>query len=515
MILLRRLARTNGSLEYRCCYRYRSSQTSPSASSVLWTQGEQERLVRLINTEYRGKVTGDWDTVVQQLRETPANYRRPWTEAERLQLSEHIKTKYLANGRNVDWDRVGRAFGRTVNSIKNVRYVRTKQQKEQRRLQVEQAIPVITDSDAQALTTAISACHSEQHAAGELVGVDWDAVAKYMQRSVLETLALAAAIRHIPALISLREIARPKFPDGWPVARIQRLRTFILTHYPDNAPVDWNLAALYMHADSVDCVEAAQQSLLVDPAEATRDASRRQSRWRADEIARLTAAVSKVLAQKQLINWRQIAESLGGKRSPSACNCAWRRVQAAQQESEHPANWTTAELAQVESILASLVRYERPIPRLLQALPGKTVEQIQIQLHRTRSRISFGKALQGVNIKVRKLISAVDMATSSGVVDWRKVSVEIGLPPNVCESRYESLTARSVATAAGKSFAYWSAAELACLKDAVSKQRDMRGHINWRVVAQLVGSKNRTQCCAKHHHMEKRQQAVATNSEAE
>ncbi|KAJ2863189.1 hypothetical protein GGH94_003774 [Coemansia aciculifera] len=515
MTLLRRFARANGGLEYRCCYRYRSSQTSPSANSVLWTQGEQERLVRLINTEYRGKVTGDWDTVVQQLRETPANYRRPWTAVERAQLSEHIKVKYLANGRNVDWDRVGRAFGRTVNSIKNVRYVRTKQQKEQRREQVEEAMPVISDSDAQALATAISMCHSEQHATGEPVGVDWDAVAKYMRRSVLDTLALAAASRHIPALPSLQAIGRPKFPDGWPEARIQRLRTFILTHYPDNAPVDWNLAALYMHADSVDCVEAAQQSLQVDPVETTHDASRRQSRWRADEIARLTAAVSEALAQKQPFHWRQIAEAIGGKRSPSACNCAWKRVQAAQKESEQPANWTSAELAQVESILTSLARYERPMPRLLQALPGKTVEQIQIQLHRSRSRISFGKALQGVNLKVRKLISAVDMATSGGLVDWRKVSAEIGLPPNVCESRYEALTARSVATAAGKSFAYWSAAELVCLKDAVSKQRDMRGHINWRVVAQLVGSKNRTQCCAKHHHMEKRKQAVATNSGAE
>ncbi|KAJ2816999.1 hypothetical protein GGI24_005551 [Coemansia furcata] len=154
------------------------------------------------------------------------------------------------------------------------------------------------------------------------------------------------------------------------------------------------------------------------------------------------------------------------------------------------------------------------MPRLRRALPGKTVEQIQIQLHRTRSRISFCKTLQGVNVKLRKLVSAVDNATGGGLVDWRKVSAEIGLPPNVCESRYEAFTARSAATATGKSFTYWSAAEIECLKDAVTKQRAMRGHINWRVVAQLIGSKTRTQCCAKLHHMEKLKLATATISEA-
>ncbi|KAJ2688283.1 hypothetical protein IWW39_002327 [Coemansia spiralis] len=469
MILLRRLARARGSLACRCCCRYRSSQPRPLAQSVIWTQGEQERLVRLINTEYRGKVTGDWDTVVQQLRETPANYRRPWTPTERAQLSEHIKIKYLANGRNVDWDRVGRAFGRTVNSLKNTRYVRTKEQKEQQREQVEKVKEEISDADVQALDAAISVCRSDQHAANGLDSVDWDSVAKHLQRSVLDSLALAAAASsRIPALDSLLAAARPNFPSGWPEARIQRLRAFILTYYPNNAPIDWHLAALYMHADPIDCVEAAQQTLPADPSDVSLDTSRRQSRWRADELSRLTAIVSEALAQQQPICWNQVSKALGGKRSSSACTSAWNRVYIAQKEQEQSADWTPAELALVETTLASVARYERPLSRLLKALPGKTVEQIKMQLHRTRSRLSYSKSLQGAHIEQRKLIAAVGKATSGGLIDWRKVSAEIGLPPNICESRHESITARSTATAAGKSYVYWSAAEVERLKDAVT-----------------------------------------------
>ncbi|KAJ2494593.1 hypothetical protein IWW47_004528, partial [Coemansia sp. RSA 2052] len=258
MLFLRRLARTNVNLHHQC----RTIQSGPSASSSsssggTWTQGEQERLVRLINTEYRGKVSGDWDTVVQQLRETPANYRRHWTAAERAQLSTHIKMKYLATGRTVDWDRVGRAFGRTVNAIRNVRYVRTKQQKEEKRRTAEAAMAVtkVSAADTQALAAAISACRGEHHAAEDPTYVDWDAVANYMHRPVLDTLALAhAASNQIPTMSCLRAAARSKFPDDWPVARLQRLRSFILTHYPaSNASVDWDLAALYMRADSLDC----------------------------------------------------------------------------------------------------------------------------------------------------------------------------------------------------------------------------------------------------------------------
>ncbi|KAJ2735835.1 hypothetical protein IW152_001307 [Coemansia sp. BCRC 34962] len=507
MILLRQLILARSSLASHCCYRYRSSQPRPLAKGAVWTQGEQERLVRLINTEYRGKVTGDWDTVVQHLRETPANYRRPWTPTERAQLSEHIKTKYLVNGRNVDWDRVGRAFGRTVNSLKHTRYARTKQQKEQQQEQAKEAKEEISDADVQALDTAISASQSEQRTANGPAGVDWDAAAKHLQRSVMDSLALAAAASsRVPALASLQAATRPSFPNGWPEARIQRLRTFILAHYPDNAPVDWNLAALYMHADPIDCVEAAQQSLPADPVNVSQDASRRQSRWRADELSQLVAAVSEELAKQQPICWNQVSRALGGKRSPRACISAWDRMYIAQKEREQPTDWTPAELAIVKTTLASAARYEHLMSRLLKALPGKTAEQIKMQLHRMRSRISYNKSLKGAHIEKRKLLAAVDKATSGGLVDWRKVSAEIGLPPSLCESRHESIAARSTATATGKSYVYWSAAEVERLKDAVKKQRDMRGHISWRVVAQIVGSKNRIQCCIKNHHMEKKRQ---------
>ncbi|KAJ2460226.1 hypothetical protein GGF42_000968 [Coemansia sp. RSA 2424] len=422
--------------------------------------------------------------------------------------------KYLATGRTVDWDRVGRAFGRTVNAIRNVRYVRTKQQKEEKRRTAEAAMAVtkVSAADTQELAAAISACRSEHHAAEDPAYVDWDAVANYMHRPVLDTLALAhAASNQIPTLSCLRVTARSKFPDDWPLARLQRLQSFILTHYPaSNASVDWDLAALYMCADPLDCVQAIQLGLLANPATASRGVSRRQSRWRAEEIALLSAAVSDALARQQQVHWGQVAKNLGGKRSPSACMGVWRRVEAAQRASQHPAAWTSAELTQVESILASLAPYERPMDRLLQALPGKTAEQIQLQLHRTRSRVSANKLHQGMQLKLRSLRSVVDKAIgSNGVVDWRKVSEEVGLPPNLCESKYEALTARSVATAAGKAYTYWSAAELARLRAAVSRRQGMDGHVNWRAVAQLVGSRTATQCCAKNHHLKKREQAIS------
>ncbi|KAJ2745626.1 hypothetical protein GGI20_002009 [Coemansia sp. BCRC 34301] len=506
MILLRRLAYASSSLNHRC----RGIQSgSPASGGSTWTQGEQERLVRLINAEYRGKVSGDWDTVVQQLLETPPNYRRQWTAAERAQLSAHIKAKYLAAGRTVDWDRVGRAFGRTVNAIKNVRYVRTRQQKEddKRRVAMEAvAVAQVSAADAQALAAAISACHDEHHAADVPTNVDWDTVAKHLQRPLLDTLALAhTASSHIPTLSYLRTTAQPKFPNDWPVSRILHLLAFIRTHYPDgNASVDWNLAALYMHADSLDCVQAVQHSLLTDPAATGHGASRRQSRWQADEIALLSTAVSDAQASQQRVHWGQIAQVLGGKRSPSACISAWRRVEAAQRERQHPAVWTPAELSQLESILASLAPYERPMSQLLKALPDKTADQVQQQLHRTRSRVNIKKAHQGIQHKLRNLRSVAEkFVGSDGLVDWCKVSSEIGLPPNLCESKYEALVVRSIATASGKAHVYWSPAEVARLKAALSKRKDSSGHVNWRAVALLVGSRTATQCCAKYHHLKK------------
>ncbi|KAJ2880002.1 hypothetical protein IWW38_006023, partial [Coemansia aciculifera] len=194
---LRRVAHigSNGSSSSRspCCLR--GMQTggggSASTSGGTWTQGEQERLVRLINTEYRDKVAGDWDTVVEQLRATPTNYRRQWTEAERAQLATHIKSKYLAAGRPVDWDRVGRAFGRTVNAIRNTRYACTEQKREERRRQIAEEkspprVPEVSEEEAGALRDAVLACRADEQSP-----VDWDAVAGCLNRPILETLALA------------------------------------------------------------------------------------------------------------------------------------------------------------------------------------------------------------------------------------------------------------------------------------------------------------------------------------
>ncbi|ORX68173.1 hypothetical protein DL89DRAFT_323763 [Linderina pennispora] len=44
-----------------------------------WTQRDQDRLIRMINTKYRNTVPGNWDVVVQLLKDASANHRKPWT----------------------------------------------------------------------------------------------------------------------------------------------------------------------------------------------------------------------------------------------------------------------------------------------------------------------------------------------------------------------------------------------------------------------------------------------------
>ncbi|KAJ1952201.1 hypothetical protein GGI12_006307, partial [Dipsacomyces acuminosporus] len=89
-----------------------------------WTQSEQDKLIRIINAKYRDKVAGNWELVVQHIKDIPVNYRHPWTQKEHNDLALHIKTHYYQAGRRLNWTKIGRAFGRTALSCKLAYYMR-------------------------------------------------------------------------------------------------------------------------------------------------------------------------------------------------------------------------------------------------------------------------------------------------------------------------------------------------------------------------------------------------------
>ncbi|KAI8318555.1 hypothetical protein GQ54DRAFT_314390, partial [Martensiomyces pterosporus] len=95
-----------------------------AAKRPTWAQSEQDKLIRIINAKYRGRVAGNWDLVVQHIKDIPTNYRHAWTDEERAELVTHIRISYYLAGRKLNWTKIGRAFGRTGESCRLAYYMR-------------------------------------------------------------------------------------------------------------------------------------------------------------------------------------------------------------------------------------------------------------------------------------------------------------------------------------------------------------------------------------------------------
>ncbi|KAJ2464018.1 hypothetical protein EV174_006869, partial [Coemansia sp. RSA 2320] len=215
---------------------------------------ESGKPAHLINAKRNHEIGGELDKAAQQKQNTYYNRRRRWTDAEWEGITDYIKTKYSGSSR-VDWDEVGRRFGRTVKSLEKIRRAqgRKQLQLESKQLASMSSVPA---HEKQALVAAIAACRDKCHGPGEEPGLDWDAVAKHMKRPLLDTLAIALNSRLSDLAVLPESAAKIKHRTIWKKARQNRLQKFINENYDGGAQINWDIAALYMHADSIDCAEA-------------------------------------------------------------------------------------------------------------------------------------------------------------------------------------------------------------------------------------------------------------------
>ncbi|KAJ2006160.1 hypothetical protein GGI02_003596 [Coemansia sp. RSA 2322] len=518
MIVLKRLFSPGAGLYSRCVSRRGIIPSTPVAN-VPWTQSEQEKLLRLINDEYRDKIDGNLDVLVQHLQNTPINQKSRWTDTEWKRVSEHIRVEYLVPDKRINWDEVGRKFGRSGNAIMQARHVQNQKEQLTEARQLESARSV-SATDKKALEDAIISCRDNSHKTDGQHDLDWDAVAKHMKRPLLDTLAIALNSR-LPDHTYLEPSLLLKGCNTWTKAQLHRLKMFIRNNYNIDAQVDWDIVALYMHADSVDCAEAYDmmtRTIKMRQSSAAPEAalSSRKATWTADEATQLRKAVAAAEGLTTKPNWTQIAATLGGNRTGVSCRLKWTNLISQEQALDASASWTEPEIALLETTLASAARYEGIVPKLKLLLPKKTVTQIKVRLMSTR----VASYCRSMNRKARsnfpelsKLVEH-DLRANQGIVDWNKIGASLGIYPSICEAMYQHRTSRALVVSQGKGYKRWTEAEVSRFKVAVDKQLATHGVIKWHVVAYLVGSRNMTQCYNKYRGIMKKSAVASSSSEA-
>ncbi|KAJ2481228.1 hypothetical protein IWW56_001907 [Coemansia sp. RSA 2131] len=71
-----------------------------------WTDNDIKKLVDYVNTNYRGKVSGDWDLVVRQIQGVAANHNAEWTHTKLVDLAQYMWQPYMLLDLVVDLDDV-------------------------------------------------------------------------------------------------------------------------------------------------------------------------------------------------------------------------------------------------------------------------------------------------------------------------------------------------------------------------------------------------------------------------
>ncbi|KAJ2367012.1 hypothetical protein H4S01_002395 [Coemansia sp. RSA 2610] len=482
------------------------------AYMVEWTPEHTRDLVAHINAEYRGRVTGNWDLVVDKLQRLTAKHHFHWSCAELKQLEQHVQHTYLLAGRLVDWTAVAARFGRTPGACyaaftRTAGYLKLLTPPVSTPRMERRPVRTVSDAEvfehAHALRQAVAA-HTRR--SGGPLAVDWDAIAGHLKRPVVDVLLLAQALqlrKDSWAQVALPAPATLRYPDGWDAPTLGRLRDFVHAQFGHAQSVDWDIVALYMGVDSASCASAHVSSTLRSLGSVAAETAATQPvrsrshlrKWTADEHARLDFATAH---RTRFRTWDDVARFVGNGRTRSACISAWSFKRDRQVQKS--AQWTRAELQKLESeLLASGGATRLSSMRLAELFPNKSREQVRAQLRRTRVLLEYRKVRAAVAPDPQRLVDCceamVDPRTAQP--DWHQVSAAMGISPAMCRKQYHALAVQASRRQP------WSKHETQMLRDALDRVNKATPD-RWEVVAQLVGSRTPAQCLQRTQYLDRR-----------
>ncbi|KAJ2567284.1 Myblike DNAbinding domain-containing protein [Coemansia sp. RSA 1822] len=476
-----------------------------------WTDNDTKKLIDYVNTNYRGKVSGDWDLVVGQIQGVAAKHNAEWTHTELVDLAQYVWQAYMRVGLVIDWDDISHQFGRTPGACRAAidRHRIMLSSDDVRLAAVTRKDPVATAKreyhKTMSLEEVLSYAHAlrnsiEQHTHGEgtQCKVDWDAVAKDTDRSVYDVVLIADGLVHHKLWSGFSPPSTPlEYPHEWSPELLHRMHHFISKHYIHEPPVNWAIVALYMSIDAYSCADAHINSTATNmtPVKKSRrkknntvqhQAVKKVRAWTAEEHERLEQAMTHRHVFQQ---WADVAKHVGNDRTVNSCIVAWNL----KQQRQEPALWTDEEKDRLD---AELLKPDKPLRHhaklILSLFPGKSLVQLQAQMAKARSKLHSRRIQKIVLDNPQQLLdtSAQFIDAASGQPDWRRVSQVIGVTPVMCRNMYNKLRLRVTRNK------NWTGVEMQRLTDAIHNVREERDH-RWQIIAQLVGSRSPTQCLHK------------------
>ncbi|KAJ2593261.1 hypothetical protein IWW49_000595 [Coemansia sp. RSA 1797] len=473
-----------------------------------WTGGDTKKLIDYVNTNYRGKVSGDWDLVVQQIQGVAAKHNAEWTHTELIDLAQYVWHAYMRLGLMVDWDDVSLQFGRTQCACRAAidRHRKLLRSDDVRLAAVTRIDPVaaakreyhkiMSLDEVQSYANALQRSIEQHTHSNGTKHVDWDSVANDTDRSVHDVVLIADGLVHhklwsgfTPPSTSL------EYPHDWSAETLQRMHHFISKHYMQEPSVNWDIVSLYMSIDAHSCADAHINSTSQKMTPAIRSkrksipkyqAVKKVRPWTAEEHERLEKAMTNRHAFQ---SWADVAKYVGNDRTVNSCMVAWHLKQQRQQ----PALWTDAEKDLLEAELMKPDKPSRHHARLILSLfPGKSLVQLQAQMAKARSKLHSRRVQKIVLDDSQRLLDAAAQLIdpSSGLPDWRRISQVVGVTPVMCRNMYNKIKLR------GARKKNWTGLELQRLTSALNNVREERDS-RWQIIAQLVGSRSPTQCLHK------------------
>ncbi|KAJ1946502.1 hypothetical protein GGF37_001127 [Kickxella alabastrina] len=465
-------------------HRAQIARLSTSCAWARWSAAEQKELIQMINNDFRGKIEGNWDLVAQHIRDVPINHWQTWSSAERKKLVDTVHQKYISKRRSINWERIGAEFNRTPDTCITVYYCKTVEIREARDAAERGANS--GGEDLARLWLAVSTRTGATDADG-VTSIDWAAVARDLGRPLLDVLALA--YRHGISHSSESLLPRLAYPAKWPASRVQRLQAFVSENYLlstpipsfDPAPVDMNLASLFMGVHPADCAHAYESQIRVQSG--IRAAHKA---WQPEEIARLYEACTQ---RSKFRTWDDISAHVG-TRSRSACYTCHMRQQ--DNSDQGFAEWTAENIALIEQHIQESPKQKHILPELCKMFPEKSKIQVRNQLHRCKLRLHMRRVQKNAVSQPSYLESCVKSAeAANGSVDWRAVSQALAVPPQNCKKAYEDMQRKQFAPLR------WSREEVQRLMQTVEATKD-KDDFCWNVVSRAVSTRTPQQCSSKY-----------------
>ncbi|KAJ1949355.1 hypothetical protein EC988_004806 [Linderina pennispora] len=323
----------------------RNLTTRPPHQRETWTQRDQDRLIRMINTKYRNTVPGNWDVVVQLIKDASANHRKPWTAELLTELQDLVQANF-STGRPLNWTKIARTMGRSPTACFCAFY--------QNRTHAHPPMPAVlpvagykrwTSSEQSRLNEAVedlgtrdwenvaqrvgsrspSSCRTFWRSQQKIPSGKWSEKERRRLVEVLE-----ATPKHTRVVPILAQMFPDKSPDDlrgelhraraalsyhtyskWTAGRIRTLMDCV----KEQKDIDWHSVAEKVGGVTVSMCQTKYQAIRA------KSAACGVARWTAEEVDRLDSAVRDTQGR---INWQEIARTVGTK-TTKQCYVKWYR----------------------------------------------------------------------------------------------------------------------------------------------------------------------------------------------